>query len=97
MGNKFLTFVTNILYGNGVSDMETCYKVFRREVLEGLDLKSDRFEIEPELTSKMLKKGIKIYEVPIKVKPRGYDEGKKINWKDGFIALWTLIKYKFID
>lgn len=97
LGNKFLTLFTQLLYGGGVTDMETCYKVFRREVLDGIVLRSKRFEFEPEITAKMLKKGYKIYEVPIRVEPRGYDEGKKITWKDGFIALWTLIKYRFAD
>jgi glycosyltransferase involved in cell wall biosynthesis len=97
IGNKFLTFITNILYGNGVTDMETCYKVFKKEVLQGIDIQAKRFDFEPEITAKILKKGYKIFEVPIKVKPRGYDEGKKISWRDGFIALWTLLKYRFVD
>lgn len=97
LGNKFLTLMTNLLYGNGVTDMETCYKVFERKVLRGINLKANRFEFEPEFTAKVMKKGIKIVEIPIKVRPRGYDEGKKITWKDGFIALWTLIKYRFVD
>jgi glycosyltransferase involved in cell wall biosynthesis len=97
LGNKLLSLVTNILYGNNLSDMETGYKVFKRSVLNELEIRSKRFEFEPEITAKILKKGIKIYEVPIKVKPRGYDEGKKITWKDGFIALWTLAKYRFVD
>ena len=96
-GNKFLTFVTNLLYGNNVSDMETGYKVFKKEVIEKVRIKSSRFDFEPEITAKILKKGFKIYEVPIKVKPRGYSEGKKISWRDGFIALWTLIKYRISD
>jgi len=96
-GNKLLTFVTNILYGAQVTDMETCYKMVKREVLDGIKLKSKRFEFEPEITAKILKKGYKIYEVAIRVNPRGYEEGKKITWKDGFIALWTLIKYRFTD
>ena len=97
VGNKFLTLVTNTLYGNGLTDMETCYKVFHKSVLRGIKLSAKRFEFEPEITAKILKRGYKIYEVPIKVKPRGYDEGKKISWRDGFIALWTLIKYKYFD
>ena len=97
LGNKFLTFVTNLLYGDGLSDMETCYKVFTKSIAKRLKLKSNRFEFEPEITAKILKMGYKIYEVPIKIKPRGYEEGKKITWKDGFIALWTLIKYRFTD
>jgi dolichol-phosphate mannosyltransferase len=97
LGNKFLTFVTNFLYGEAVTDMETCYKVFKKEALDGVGIEAKRFEFEPEITAKMLKRGHKIHEVPIKVDPRGYDEGKKITWKDGFVAVWTLIKYKFID
>jgi dolichol-phosphate mannosyltransferase len=97
IGNKFLTFITNLLYSNGLTDMETCYKVFRKEALKGIKIKAKRFDFEPEITAKILKKGLKIYEVPIKVRLRGYDEGKKISWKDGFIALWTLIKYRLTD
>jgi dolichol-phosphate mannosyltransferase len=97
LGNKLLTLLTNLLYGNGVTDMETCYKVFKKEVLKDININAKRFDFEPEITAKILKKGFKIYEVSIKVKPRGYEEGKKISWKDGFIALWTLLKYRFID
>jgi glycosyltransferase involved in cell wall biosynthesis len=97
IANRFLSFVTNMLYGNGITDMETCYKVFKREILKGTDLKANKFDFEPEITVKILKKGHEIIEVPIKVKPRSYKEGKKISWRDGAIALWTLIKYKFTD
>jgi len=97
LGNKFLTLITNVLYGDGVTDMETCYKVFKKEVLEGIRINAKRFDFEPEITAKILKAGHKIHEIPIKVKPRGYDEGKKISWKDGFIAVWTLIKFKFVN
>jgi dolichol-phosphate mannosyltransferase len=97
LGNKFLTFVTRVLYGKEVTDMETCYKVFTKEVIKPITIESKRFDFEPEITAKILKKGYKIYEVPIKVSPRGYEEGKKITWKDGFMAVWTLIKYKFFD
>jgi hypothetical protein len=97
LGNKFLSFFTNILYGNSLSDMETGYKVFHKSALTGINLKAKRFDFEPEITAKVLKKGYEIYEVPIKVRPRGYEEGKKISWKDGFIALWTLFKYRLID
>jgi len=75
--------------------METCYKVFKKDVLKDIEITSNRFEFEPEITAKILKKGYKIFEVPIKVSPRGYDEGKKISWRDGLGALWTLIKYRF--
>ena len=97
LGNRFLSIITSILYGTLVTDMETCYKAMTRKVYKSLKLKSNRFEIEPEITAKILKAGYKIHEVPIKVSPRGYNEGKKITWKDGFIALWTLIKYRFSD
>jgi glycosyltransferase involved in cell wall biosynthesis len=97
LGNKFLTFVTEILYQKKVSDMETCYKMFKRDVLKEIKIRAKRFDFEPEFTAKVLKRGYKIYEVPIKVKPRGYDEGKKISWRDGFTAIWTLIKYRFVD
>ena len=97
LGNRFLSIITSILYGSMVTDMETCYKVLTSKVYKSLKLNSDRFEIEPEITAKVLRAGYKIVEVPIKVKPRGYDEGKKITWQDGFMALWTLIKYRFTD
>lgn len=97
VGNKLLTFVTNILYDTILSDMETCYKVFRTEVIKPLPLRSRRFDFEPEVTAKVLKRGVRIYEVPISYTGREYHEGKKITWRDGFIALWTLIKYRFVD
>ncbi len=97
-GNKFLSLVTSALYGSNVSDMETGYKLFEREVIDGIKLNSRSFDMEPEITAKVLKKGIKIYELPITTTPRGYDEGKKIRtFHDGSIALWTLVKYKFTD
>lgn len=97
-GNKFLSLVTTILYGSTISDMETGYKVFDKSVLKGIRLKAHSFDFEPEITAKILKKRIKILEVDISIKPRGYDEGKKIRpGKDGIIALWTLIKYRFTD
>lgn len=95
LGNKFLGFATNILYGSRLSDMETGYKVFKRTAIKGIKLRANRFEFEPEITAKILKKGHKIFEVPIKITPRGYEEGKKITWKDGFVALWTLVKFRF--
>jgi|Deesub1362A_J573_1020465.scaffolds.fasta_scaffold12511_1 glycosyltransferase involved in cell wall biosynthesis len=97
VGNRFLTLVTNILYNTTLSDMETCYKVFTRQALEGITIKSDRFNFEPEITAKILKKGIRIYEVPISYTGREFEEGKKISWRDGVVALWTLIKYRFVD
>lgn len=98
MGNDFLTFVTNILYNCTLTDMETCYKMFRRGVIEKINIRSNDFSVEPELTAKILKnKKLRIYELPISYYGRNYDEGKKITWKHGFGALWTLLKYKFLD
>ena len=97
VGNKFLTLLTNILYNTTLSDMETCYKLFTRQALQGLTIKSDRFDFEPEITAKILKKGIRIYEVPISYTGREFDEGKKITWRDGLVALWALVKFRFSD
>lgn len=97
LANKILTLATNILYNSIISDMETCYKVFRREVVADMDIHAHGFEFEPEFTAKILKKGIRIYEVPISYNGREWDEGKKIQWTDAPIALWTLLKYRFID
>jgi glycosyltransferase involved in cell wall biosynthesis len=97
VANKLLTFVTNILYNNILTDMETGYKVFKRSVVEDMPLHSKRFEFEPEFTAKLMKRHVRIYEVPISFNPRDYDEGKKIKAWDGVIALWTLLKYRFVD
>ncbi len=97
VANKILTLITNVLYNNILTDMETGYKVFRREVVENMKLRARRFEFEPEFTAKILKHKVRIYEVPITFTPRYYSEGKKIKMKDAFIALWTLLKYRFID
>jgi glycosyltransferase involved in cell wall biosynthesis len=97
MGNKLLTIFTNLLFGTSLSDMETCYKCFRRDVIQNMPLRSRRFEIEPELTAKILKRGYPIFEVPISYNGRAFHEGKKISWQDGFSAVWTLTKYRFID
>jgi glycosyltransferase involved in cell wall biosynthesis len=97
MGNRLLTLVTNVLYDTMLSDMETCYKVMRAEVLRGMVLRSRRFEIEPELTAKIFKRGYRVCEMPITYYGRSYHEGKKITWRDGASALWTLIKYRFTD
>lgn len=97
LGNKGVTWITNLLYGTILSDMETCYKCFRRDVIGGMELHSRRFEIEPELTAKILKKGHKIFEVPISYNGREFHEGKKLTWRDGFAALATLVKYRFTD
>jgi glycosyltransferase involved in cell wall biosynthesis len=95
IGNRLLSFVTNLLYNTTLSDMETCYKLFDRRVLAGITIASDRFEFEPEITAKVLRRGYRIYEVPISYAGREFDEGKKITWVDGFGALATLIKYRF--
>jgi len=97
LANKILTLITNILYNNILTDMETGYKVFRKEVLEGVPLHAKRFDFEPEFTAKMLKRKVRIFEVPITFYPRDYTEGKKIKMKDAFEAVWTLIKYRFVD
>lgn len=97
-GNRFLSLLTSVLYGQWVTDMETCYKLFPKKALEGVKLSAKRFDFEPEITAKLLKKGYKILEIPIKTKPRGYDEGKKLNTlRDGSIAFWTLIKYRVLS
>jgi glycosyltransferase involved in cell wall biosynthesis len=95
VGNRFLSLATNLLYNTTLSDMETCYKLFDRTVLEGITIESDRFEFEPEITAKLLRRGHRIYEVPISYAGREFDEGKKITWRDGFGALTTLVKYRF--
>ena len=97
LGNRFLTFVTNLLYNTMLTDMETCYKVFRAEILKEMKIRSDRFEFEPEITAKVFKKGYKVFEVPIYYAGRDFAEGKKITWRDGFRAVWTIIKFRFID
>jgi glycosyltransferase involved in cell wall biosynthesis len=97
LGNKLLTLLTNLLYNTILSDMETGYKVFRADVIKGIPLKSRRFELEPEITAKVLKRGHRIFEVPISYYGREYHEGKKITWHEGPKAIWTLIKYRFVD
>lgn len=97
IANKFLTGLTNLLYNSNLTDMETGYKVFRKESLLQIDLKSNKFDFEAEITAKILKMGIKIIDVPIITIPRSYDEGKKIGWIDGVQAIWTLLKYRFIN
>ncbi|MGD9146955.1 MAG: glycosyltransferase family 2 protein [Anaerolineae bacterium] len=97
LGNKLLTLTTNILYNAILSDMETCYKCFRADVIKDIPLRSRRFEFEPEVTAKVLKRGHRIFEVPISYYGREYYEGKKISWRDGPIAFWTLIKYRIVD
>jgi glycosyltransferase involved in cell wall biosynthesis len=95
IGNRFLSLVTNILYSSTLSDMETCYKLFDQRVLEGITIESDKFDFEPEITAKILRRGHRIYEVPISYAGREADEGKKITWRDGFGALRALVKYRF--
>ncbi|MFZ2025209.1 MAG: glycosyltransferase family 2 protein [Microgenomates group bacterium] len=94
-GNKFVTLVNNILYNANITDLETGFKAFRKEVLSGITVQSKRFDMEPEITAKVLKKGYQIYEVPISYYGRKFSEGKKLTWRDGIIAFWTLIKYRF--
>jgi glycosyltransferase involved in cell wall biosynthesis len=97
LGNKFLSLMTNILYNSTLTDMETCYKVFRAEIFKRITIRSNRFEFEPEITAKILKMGVRIYELPIAYYGRDYSEGKKITWVDGFGAIWALVKYRFTN
>lgn len=98
MGNGFLTFTMNLLFNSTLSDIETCYKMFRKSVIDGISIKSNDFSVEPELTAKILKdKALRIYEIPISYYGRSYSEGKKISWRHGFGALWAILKYRFVD
>ncbi|MEK7831332.1 MAG: glycosyltransferase family 2 protein [Acidobacteriota bacterium] len=97
LGNKMLTLVTNVLYNAILTDMETCYKVFRADVIKNFQIKSNKFDFEPEITAKILKRKYKLYEMPISYYGRDFDEGKKITWRDGFAAIWALVKYRFVD
>ena len=97
IGNVFLTLITNLLYGSKITDMETGYKVFRKEVIKNISLNARRFDFEPEITAKILKKGCRIQEIPIGFNARKFHEGKKITWRDGIKALFYLIKYRFVD
>lgn len=97
LGGRTITWFTNLLYFTHITDEATCYKTFRADIIKSIEIKGNRFEWEPEVTAKILKKGIQIHEVPITYNPRSYEEGKKIKWKDGIQALWTLLKYRFID
>ncbi len=97
LGNKLLTFLTNILYNAILSDMETCYKVFRADVIKNIQIRSNRFDFEPEITAKVLRRKYKVYEMPVSYFGRDFSEGKKITWRDGFAAIWALIKYRFVD
>ena len=95
VGNRFLTFVANVLFGTRLTDMETCYKVARADVLKGLKLSANRFDIEPEITARLARAGYRILEIPVSYDGRSYEAGKKIKWADGFAALWTLVKLRF--
>ncbi|MEE3350074.1 MAG: glycosyltransferase family 2 protein [Candidatus Gastranaerophilaceae bacterium] len=97
LGNKFLSLLTNILYGSTLTDMETCYKAFKADFIKGIEIKSNRFDFEPEITAKVLKRGARLYELPVSYYGREFSEGKKITWKDGFHAIKALVKYRFVD
>src|SRR6188474_1471265 len=97
LGNRVVTLATNILYNTMLTDMETCYKAMKVEVLRSMTLQSNGFGIEPEITAKIFKRGYRVYEVPITYAGRGYDQGKKITWRAGFVALWVLLKYRFTE
>ncbi|MEA3345058.1 MAG: glycosyltransferase family 2 protein [Chloroflexota bacterium] len=97
IGNKVFAFLANLLYGAGITDEATAYKVFKAEVIKGLHIRAHRFEFCPEVTAKLAKRGYRIHEVPIHYKGRSSEEGKKIGWRDGLIAIWTLLKYRFVD
>jgi len=97
VGNRLLTLITNVLYNTMLTDMETCYKVMRTRVLRSMKLEANGFGIEPELTAKIFKRHYRVYEIPITYDGRGYDEGKKITWRDGVVALWVLLKYRFTE
>jgi glycosyltransferase involved in cell wall biosynthesis len=97
IGNKVLTLITNVLYNTTLTDMETCYKAFKAEFIRGIEIKSNKFDFEPEITAKVLKKGARLYELPISYYGREYAEGKKITWKDGIHAILALVKFRFVD
>jgi hypothetical protein len=97
MANRLLTFLTNILYNNILTDMETGYKLFRREVLQDIKIKSNSFDFEPEITAKLLKRKVRIFEVPITFNPRDYSDGKKIGFMDAVAAFWALFRFRFVD
>lgn len=97
IGNGVITFVTNILYNSTFTDIETCYKAFRKDVIKSITIKSKDFSVEPEITAKILKKHLRVYEIPISYYGRTYAEGKKITWKHGFSAIATLFWYRFFD
>ena len=95
MGNKLLNFLTNLLYNTNLTDMETCYKAFKAEVVKDLEVRSNSFGVEPEITAQIFRRKLRVYEVPISYDGRTYAEGKKIRWWDGFIAIYWLLRYRF--
>ncbi|MBK8190538.1 MAG: glycosyltransferase family 2 protein [Vampirovibrionales bacterium] len=97
LGNRFLTLVTNLLYNTTLTDMETCYKAFRSDVIKTIQIRSNRFDFEPEVTAKVLKQKYHLFEAPISYYGRDFHEGKKITWRDGIWALWALVKYRFVN
>jgi glycosyltransferase involved in cell wall biosynthesis len=97
MGNRLLTLLTNVLYNTMLTDMETCFKAMRVDVLRSMTLRSNRFGIEPELTAKIFKRGYRVYEIPITYDGRGYEDGKKITWRDGLVAVWALVRFRFTE
>jgi glycosyltransferase involved in cell wall biosynthesis len=97
LGNRLLTLVANVLYNTMLTDMETCYKMMRTTVVRSLTVRSNGFGVEPELTAKIFKRGYRVYEVPISYDGRGYEDGKKIGWRDGVIAFWVLLRYRFSE
>jgi glycosyltransferase involved in cell wall biosynthesis len=97
LGNRALTFLSNLATGLNLTDMETCYKCFRREVLEGLKIRSRRFTVEPEFTAKIARRSVRIWEVPIRYRGRKFAEGKKIGWRDAVAAVWAILRYRIAD
>ena len=97
LGNRLLTLVANVLYNTMLTDMETCYKMMRTTVVRSLTVRSNGFGVEPELTAKIFKRGYRVYEVPISYDGRGYEDGKKFGWRDGVIAFWVLLRYRFSE
>lgn len=97
LGNKVLTTLSNMMTNLNLTDMEVCYKVFKLEVIKKINLRSNRFEFEPEITAKVARMGCRIYEVPISYSGRDYSEGKKIGWRDGVTAIWSIFRYRFFD
>jgi glycosyltransferase involved in cell wall biosynthesis len=97
LGNQFLTLLTNLLYQTSITDMETCYKLFRTATMQGIPIECNRFNFEPEITAKILRRKLRIVEIPISYAGRNFAEGKKITWRDGFAAIWALVKYRFTE